>query len=492
MNRYKREKSLVHRIFILFIILLLPVFFVREYRLIKSKKETRIFPAEDFSKVELSPIEDKEFTFIVLIKNNASSIKQNLDSILFQKYDKYKVVYLDLGSSDGSLDILKKASEGKGISIIECTKNYEAYEKYYELISKSPDDQIIIHLYGTDWLVHDEVLQRVSQAYSNPDVWLTYGQYLDYSSYQNGFNDPKPKKNIYKKRMQKASWVMAPFKTFYAGLFKKLDVETGFFLSIEDENALLIPMAELAKTHVRFIPDVLFIHNENTKRKRHRLAFVEDHMKTTIDDNMVELMIFSDNTPQDLKRCLESCSKHLMGISKTHVIYRCKDEAYAGYEMLREAFPEIAFIRSFEKGISKELIIHSLWGNNLSPPYVLLSTDQIHVKQPIALSVCINAMRKTQAYGFYFHLGREEPVIQEGIYSWNIQKGEGNFKRPDTLQMALYRRLDLEKDLQKLSFQSIHDLIDVWANQFSHYRVGLSFNEARVTCASSAEKQNQS
>jgi len=81
MKGSQRGKSLTHRLFILFIILLLPTFFIREYRLIKSKKETRIIPAEDFAFIEIEPNEDKSFIFIVLTHNNIDSIDQNIDSM---------------------------------------------------------------------------------------------------------------------------------------------------------------------------------------------------------------------------------------------------------------------------------------------------------------------------------------------------------------------------------------------------------------------------
>ena len=66
-----REKSLLNKIFILFIILLLPTFFIREYRIIKSKKDTKILPVDDFSHIKLDPVKDKVFTFIVLTHNDA-------------------------------------------------------------------------------------------------------------------------------------------------------------------------------------------------------------------------------------------------------------------------------------------------------------------------------------------------------------------------------------------------------------------------------------
>ena len=495
MKGNKRGKSLAHRLFILFIILLLPTFFVREYRLIKSKKETRIIPAEDFAFAEIEPDEDKSFTFIILTHNNIDSIDQNIDSILMQKYSNFRVVYIDHQSSDGTTVQIQKAVKrnNRNVSLIECEYDHQVYERYYNLVSHSKDDEIIIHLYGNDWLAHEDVLTRLNQNYTNPDVWLTYGQYIDYVNLEKGIHDPKPKKTLYKKRVQRAPWVVAPLKTYYAGLFKKLHIETGFFISIKDENALLIPMAELAKAHVRFIPDVLYVHNEKPKgnRKNRRVSFMADHVKAAMEQAhkgaLVDLVLLSEDSPTQLDACLASCEKNLNGIATIHVIYQCTEKNFNCYEMMKQVHSGVQFTRSSGYGEVhlKKAILQSLWRNAESSPYVLLSTDQVEVSEAIPLPVCIAAMQKTHAYGFYFHLSREDREIpQEGIYSWNIRRGVGSFKNPDALQMGLYRRLDLEKDIKKLSFSSVHGLIRAWADEIDCYRVGLSFEESRVSTTS--------
>lgn len=491
MKRNGREKSLANRLFILFIILLLPTFFIREYRIIKSKKDTRILPTDDFSHIKLDPVEDKSFTFIVLTQNDVQTIERNYESISTQKCDRFNIIYIDQGSNDGTVDLLRKKVGSKdGVQIIECEEGHEAYETYYQMVLKCPDDRVIVHLYGSDWLMHEDVLSLLSQSYSHPDVWLSYGQYLDYLNYQKGVIDPKPKRNLCKKRVQRAPWVVAPLKTYYAGLFKKLHVEAGFFLSIEDENALLNPMAELGKAHVRFIPDILFIHNEKREADRggRRLAFMAEKFKSPVEhsfsESIVDLIIFSENTPENLEECLNSTHHYLKGIDSIQVIYSCSEESYISYENLKQIYPNIRFIRSIEYGNAnfKQLVTQALWESGHASPYVLLSTDQIRIHAPILLSSCIGAMRRTGAYGFYLHLGKEnERRFGKGVYSWNIRQGEGSFERPDSLKMGLYRRLDLERDLQELKFDSIEDLINVWADHAPNHRVGLSFEEPKVS-----------
>lgn len=491
MKRNRREKSLATRLFILFIILILPMFFIREYRLIKSKKETRIIPAGDFTQVPLDPIEDKHFTFIVLTHNDAGTIERNIQSIQSQKNGEFTIYYIDQNSNDETVKLLQKnINSSKSAQIFSCKEDHEVYEKYYEIVMGCSDREVVVHLYGSDWLAHDEVLSLLSQSYAHPDVWLTYGQYLEEWSYVKGIHDPKPKKMACKKRIQKAPWVIAPLKTFYAGLFKKLHIEAGFFLSIEDESALLNPMAELAKAHVRFIPDVLFIHREKreTHREGRRLSFMTDRFKgpveKTFSEKVADLILFSNNSPSDLKGCLESCLTEVQGIQKVHVIYETSEAYYLAYEKLKKLYPHVHFVRPMHYGgeTFKQAVSDVLCGEGNLSPYVILSSDQVRVQSSISLSSCIGAMRKAGAYGFYFHLGKEgEADPMKGIYAWNIPGGKKSIETPDALQMGLYRRLDLERDLKDLSFNSPSEMVAAWTDHAPSHRIGLSFEEARIT-----------
>lgn len=468
------------------------MFFIREYRLIKSKKETRIIPAGDFTQIKLDPVEDKHFTFIVLTHNDAGTILQNIRSIQTQTSDNYSIYIIDQHSEDETVELaVNEVGCFKQAHLIPCMEDHEVYEKYYEIVMGCPDQEVIVHLYGSDWLAHDEVLSLLSQSYAHPDVWLTYGQYLDEWSYLKGINDPKPKKTSSKKKIQRAPWVIAPLKTYYAGLFKKLHVEAGFFLSIEDESALLNPMADLAKAHVRFIPDILFIHSEKREghREGRRLAFMAEKLRgpveKTLSEKVADLVLFSTNTPGDLKECLESCLTEIQGIQKVFVVYETDEEHFNAYEKVKKLYPYVQFVRPMHYGGSsfKQAVSTVLSDEGSFSPYVILSTDQVRVHSSISLSPCVGAMRKAGAYGFYFHLGKEGDPMK-GIYAWNFSGGKTGEETPDALQMGLYRRLDLERDLHGLSFDSPRELIAAWSDHAPMHRIGLSFEEARIIAVS--------
>jgi glycosyltransferase involved in cell wall biosynthesis len=501
MHRSKGGKSLFHRLFILFIIVILPLFIVKEYRIIKAKKDSQILPSPDFYQGIITADEYKSFVFIVLTHNSAKSIERNFLSLLEQNYPRFRVVYIDKGSTDGTPDkirqLVREKKEQERVLLIERQKGYEVCESYYQTVHECRDEEVIVHLHGHDWLAHPEVLERLNQTYMNPDVWLTYGQYLEFPSFRRGMNSPFPKKKGYNKRVQSAPWVIAPLKTFYAKLFKKFNVEESdypnYFLSIEDENALLLPLAKIGKTHVRFIPEVLFIHTKEFNRRggKIKLAAMTERLTESLfsfaSAKVADLIIFSDDHPYCLRECIHSVLYHVKGINRIYVIYRATPENEEEYRKIKREYKELSFFQPVGSEKFKDFVLHSLFGDEHSSSYVLLSTDGVVVRDGISLQRCVEAMQKRNAYGFYFHLGREkvgwtgrDEEIEGGIYSWVVNKGNGVWKCPNTLEMGLYRKIDLERDFQDMEFSSTSELIEAWAEKGALYRVGLFFDRSKL------------
>lgn len=498
MKKSKLDKTFLHRLFLLFIILLLPVFLIKEYRIITAKKDTRILPAEDFFQSQLLENNNKSFTFIVLTKNNIGEIEENFQSIASQRYQNYQVIYIDQCSRDGTVERLHELIESQGdpsrFKVIETEVDYQTFQSYFDEIYALENDEVVIHLAGGDFLAHPEVLDRLDQAYTNPDVWMTYGQYLDYYSYQKGIYQPRPQKTLCKKRVQRAPWLLASLKTFYAGHFKKIKRDESieeYFLSIESEASLLLPLAELGKAHVQFIPDVLYIHHRYPTRKRRqmKLSSLAEKYTQSVHDALpvqqkgADVILFSRNRPHRLTSCLKSINNHVKGVGKVSVIYECDEHAYAAYERVKTEHPNVCFIRPGHEGSPdfKTAFFLTLVGNESVSPYVILSSDQIVVQEEIALFPCIEAMRKTRAYGFYFHLGKKDGEEHpDGIYSWVIGQAENAWREPNVLKMTLYRKIDLEKDFKHASFNGVGDLIDLWAQGEASHHFGLSFDHSKI------------
>ncbi len=258
-----------------------------------------------------SALEQTEKHFVVIIPsyNNATNkfqgepvYKKNLDSVFNQKYSNYNIIYIDDASTDGTGEGVKKYVVEKGqehrVTVICNKTNLGQLENRYRTINLCENKDIIILLDGDDWLAHENVLAMLNIIYADPEVWITYGQYKEYCphclpspsphfykksekcTHQNQACTSLPEKKIIKSnhwrkylqtpqcRDKGTGWVFGHLYTFYTALFKQLTVDdltrNGKFYTRSTDVAIMIPLAEMAGEHIRFIPDILYIYNRDT------------------------------------------------------------------------------------------------------------------------------------------------------------------------------------------------------------------------------------
>ena len=73
-------------------------------------------------------------------------------------------------------------------------------------------------------------------------------------------------------------------KSFYAALFKKIReqdlVYQGQFFPASAELAYMVPLLEMAKDHLQFIPEVLYLSTGVAKEDRELKARCESHIRS--------------------------------------------------------------------------------------------------------------------------------------------------------------------------------------------------------------------
>ncbi len=149
------------------------------------------------------------------------------------------------------------------------------------------DEEIVIVLQGEDRLAHEWVLQRLNQYYADPDLWLTYGQFREYPSFQLGgcrpFTDHK---------FRSAPSSPYHLKTFYAALFKKIQeadlVFQGQFMSTD--FAYMMPLFEMAKDHFQWIPEILYLSNQAPKEGRELQVRCEQYVRSLASYDPVSVL----------------------------------------------------------------------------------------------------------------------------------------------------------------------------------------------------------
>ena len=219
--------------------------------------------------------EQKPFVIIIPSYNNAVWVERNVRSVLEQKYDNFRVVYVDDASTDRTyeavLEEIGKSSQGFRVRVVRNENNRGATENFYRTIHLCSPEEIVLMLDGDDWLASELVLQQLNEVYADPDVWMSCGNYLEYPSYSytiGKYSGEIPREVIEKNALRKYLKTVFPLshlKTFYASLFHQIRQEDllfeGKFFDAAYDQAIMIPMAEMAGFHYRHIKDVLYIYN---------------------------------------------------------------------------------------------------------------------------------------------------------------------------------------------------------------------------------------
>ncbi len=221
--------------------------------------------------IPLAAQQEKKITIIIPSYNNEKWCVDNLKSVLNQDYSKYEIIYIDDCSTDNTAFVVEEYLSKDPhflakTTLIKNNKRKGALENFYTIISLCNDTDIIALLDGDDWFSGNHVLKILNKAYSDQDIWITFGQFTQWPHNNNHGNAaPIPAENIQKNNFRNPSrGCPTHLKTFYAQLFKKIKKEDllyeGFFYAMAWDTALMIPMLEMASERHLFIPDIIYIY----------------------------------------------------------------------------------------------------------------------------------------------------------------------------------------------------------------------------------------
>ncbi len=227
-------------------------------------------------------VEPIRFVMIVPSYNNEKWCIQNIRSCVNQKYPHWILFYINDCSTDNTGRIVEKYIRDRNLQdkchIIHNHERKGALRNLYEIIRKCKSTDVIVTIDGDDMLSHDQVLDTVSKAYATGTTWITYGNYMKYPSYEPGRCKDLPKKIQEKRKFRSYKWITSHLRTFYAGLFHKIDKEdlkwNGKFYPTTWDLAMMFPMLEMASQgHITYINQILYLYNTQnpiSDNKAHR------------------------------------------------------------------------------------------------------------------------------------------------------------------------------------------------------------------------------
>ena len=194
-----------------------------------------------------------KISIITSVFNNTEFIEDCIKSVLKQNYKNIEYIIIDGGSTDGTIDVIKKYEEKISKYISEPDKGiYDALNKGIKLTS----GDIIGFLHADDFYANNSVLETVVLHMTKHDVDSCYGDLF----YINKSNPNKVirhwKSRPYKDGLFKMGW-MPPHPTFFVK--KEIYDKFGYFnteFKIAADYELMLRFLEKYKISTHYIPDV--------------------------------------------------------------------------------------------------------------------------------------------------------------------------------------------------------------------------------------------
>lgn len=174
--------------------------------------------------------ENTEFVFIIPSYNNESNYLKNLNSVLNQTYQNWRVVYVDDCSTDNTYDLVSKYIVEKNVDnkvkLLKTDKNRGPAYSRHEAFKECKDDEICCLLDGDDWLYDNNVLEKLNRLYVDNDLLVSYGGTYEYKNGKLNNREktivPFPEDVIKGKTFRQHQWSVYHLRTGKAELFKSI------------------------------------------------------------------------------------------------------------------------------------------------------------------------------------------------------------------------------------------------------------------------------
>jgi len=432
---------------------------------------------------------EKPIVVVVCSYNNKDWYKKNLDSIFSQNYSNYRVVYIDDASPDGTGDLVERYIQEKGqthrVMLVKNKERMFKMSNFYQAVHMyCSDDDIVFDYDGDDWFKHNNVLAIVNRAYSDQNIWSTYGSFITFPDNKMGGCEEVPGWVIEKNAYRDYRWVTTHQRTFYAWLFKLIKLENflydGRFIKTTADLAYMFPILEMSGGRCEYIRDILYVYNIATPindskirrecqskmnrfiRRIERYSKLDAPMLGFLDhfkNCSAHLLVCSNDDPSNLRRFLEAVHLKMSGIEKISVVYTASsDDFRLQYQRIADYFAGAAFIDAGNDFKSSLLSFI-----DASDSYIVLAHDKCVIENDVDVAEAILIMEETRAYAFFFNTDHREKIfssVRAGdlAFAWQFKFGGGHWKKPYNLDLTLYRKEDIADKIKRLVFSSQQEL----------------------------------
>lgn len=245
--------------------------------------------------------EHTHFVIVIPSYNNAAWYEKNLISAINQEYPQeyFDIIYVNDCSTDNTGQLVERFIQEhqiKNITLINNPKNFGALANITSVVHTLWDNYVVVLLDGDDWFYSTKVLQILDQTYQKGATWLTYGSFTSSRGGKKRGNEI-PSEILQANGIRHYKWVSSHLRTFYAGLYKKINIDDlkfqGLFYRMAWDLAIMYPMIEMAAERATFIGQLLYVYNYGNPisdfRKNIKLqCFYEKNIRTKQPYNRLE------------------------------------------------------------------------------------------------------------------------------------------------------------------------------------------------------------
>lgn len=473
-------------------------------------------------------LDEKKFVIVITSYNNAEWCVKNLETIFFQKnptndgfYENYRVIVVDDCSVDGNAEYIEhyvySCNQQHRVTIIKNDTRKRAMANLYFALQMCQPDEIVFNYDGDDWLADDQVFNLINNIYHNPDVWITFGSFINWPTNQMGYCKPVPQEYVDKQLYRKKWWMPGQLRTFYAWLFHQVRLKDllfegpyfqGQFFPANADLAIYYPMMEMAGNHFQYIPEIIYIRNVETpindfkankdvqvlgskilreKPVYPRLNKNESHYFDEYKNAQADIILFSERF-EHAQKFITSCSRLMRNYNTIYLVHSSSD---VRYELLEK---DQVVLKKVNEQTFKNALLDIL---HTTQKHILFAQDMMVATHYIDCNECIQSLERAFAYGFYLSKGTENiichrtampqpmPVlnqINDTMYAWAFgYAANGDWRCYNNPAMTIYRTRDVQDQINKLQFNNHQELFAAWANvSIDLENVGLCYEHARV------------
>ena len=220
----------------------------------------------------VSTTSDNNTRYIIITPfyNVGKYIFRCIESLKRQQHKNFKCILIDDMSTDGVPPVLEqRISDDPRFTMIRNKEKKYALKNIYDALKADDlnEEDVVILLDGDDWLASSTALNVLNNVYEN-DYLVTYGSYIMYPYAIRGPEPSEyPAETISNNLYRKDRWRASHLRTFKHHLWRNVSAEdlkdkNGNFYEIAYDQAIMLPLLEMAGPKVKYVDTVLHVYNK--------------------------------------------------------------------------------------------------------------------------------------------------------------------------------------------------------------------------------------